>query len=288
MKKVLFIICCALSMTQSALATAQEGNIIFIDGEEWRLLGEPIWADTALYNRMKAILPKDRSWSTANWDGYTSYWSIKQGQLCLDKIGIELYDEKNRTRHRKSIPESQMHSLFKNHMENGVIVGTMFSGKLRLARGRCIYYVHSGYDSSFEYETFLTIDKGRVVARKDYHNGLIEGLSLSNNKDYASFREKFMQRVENLPDINEPKRIIFTIKDVKGDSLGNIKACTVKVRNGSEAIANEMKQYIMETHPWKLLYLYDEYVLPERVFSFVIIKEEEEVVLKAYDSLPVE
>ena len=97
-----------------------------------------------------------------------------------------------------------------------------------------------------------------------------------------------MQRVENLPDINEPKRIIFTIKDVKGDSLGNIKACTVKVRNGSEAIANEMKQYIMETHPWKLLYLYDEYVLPERVFSFVIIKEEEEVVLKAYDSLPVE
>ena len=113
-----------------------------------------------------------------------------------------------------------------------------------------------------------------MTARKDYHNRLIEGLSLSNDKDYRSFREKFMQRVENLPELNEPKRILFTIKDVKGDSLGNIKSCTVNVRNGSEDIANEMKQYIMETHPWKLLYLYDEYILPERVFTIVIVKEE--------------
>lgn len=261
-------------MSQSAFATAQDGNIIFIDGEEWRLLGEPIWADRALYHRMKEILPKDRSWSTANWDGYTSYWSIRQGRLCLDKIGIEMYDGETRTTHKKNISESQMDSLFKNHIEDGAIVGTMFSGELRLARGRCIHYVNLGFESSFEYETFLTIDKGRVTARKDYHNRLIEGLSLSNDKDYRSFREKFMQRVENLPELNEPKRILFTIKDVKGDSLGNIKSCTVNVRNGSEDIANEMKQYIMETHPWKLLYLYDEYILPERVFTIVIVKEE--------------
>ena len=96
MKKFLFMIIFALAMTQSVFATAQEGNVIFIDGEEWMLLGEPIMADSVLFQRMKAVLPKDRSWTTANWDGYTSYWSLKQGLLYLDKITVKFFNNETK------------------------------------------------------------------------------------------------------------------------------------------------------------------------------------------------
>ena len=75
-------------------ATGQDGDIIYIDGKQWILLGKPVYADSILSNDLRAALPEERSITTANWDGYTAYWSISQEKLCLDSIKYNLYRER--------------------------------------------------------------------------------------------------------------------------------------------------------------------------------------------------
>ncbi|MBP5560659.1 MAG: hypothetical protein J6X70_02515 [Muribaculaceae bacterium] len=87
MKRFLFL-CQLLFVVIIAHATAQEGDIIFIEGTRWELLGCPVGADSALYHKLETVLPKDRPIITSNWDGFTAYWSIQQDQLYLDSIYI--------------------------------------------------------------------------------------------------------------------------------------------------------------------------------------------------------
>lgn len=91
MKKILTCIQFLL-LAIAANATGQEGDIIYIDGTRWELLGRPVSRDSVLYHHLKAVLPSNRSISTANWDGFTAYWSIVQDVLCLDSIRCEHYD----------------------------------------------------------------------------------------------------------------------------------------------------------------------------------------------------
>lgn len=81
-----------LFLAIAANATAQTPDIIYIDGIRWELLGRPVCANSKLYRHLKAVLPTKRSTSTANWDGFTAYWSIKQDVLYLDNILCEYYD----------------------------------------------------------------------------------------------------------------------------------------------------------------------------------------------------
>ena len=80
MKRVLlFIQYLILAITVNA--TGQDGDIIYIDGTRWELLGRPICVDSLLYHDLRAVLPSERSILTSNWDGFTGYWSITQNVL---------------------------------------------------------------------------------------------------------------------------------------------------------------------------------------------------------------
>jgi hypothetical protein len=165
-----------------------------------------------------------------------------------------------------------MEELFKSYMKNGNIEGSMFSGKLRVAKGACISYVHMGFESRFEEETFLTMDKGKVTERKDYHNKVLGGADFSNQNDLAQVKKLFLEQVSGLPEFSEIKRLIFTVKNVKMDAQGHITDCDVIVKQAPEVFAQKMKDIIMSIRPWKRLYLYEEYVLPSyNSFSFSMI-----------------
>lgn len=56
-----------LFISLSTYATAQEGDVIYIDGVQWILLGKPVYADSVLSRELKEALPKDRGWSTYTW-----------------------------------------------------------------------------------------------------------------------------------------------------------------------------------------------------------------------------
>ena len=62
---------------------------------------------------------------------------------------------------KKIIPYS-LKMLFKKAGDRAVMA-TWFTGKIRIPQGNRTYYVHEGYDSRFERETLITIDKAKVI-----------------------------------------------------------------------------------------------------------------------------
>ena len=126
MKKILACIQFLL-LAIAANATGQEGDIIYIDGTRWELLGRPVSRDSVLYHHLKAVLPSNRSISTANWDGFTAYWSIVQDVLCLDSMRCEHYDANCREYIAERIPNDTLLRVFKNWEIFVLLRGKLFT-----------------------------------------------------------------------------------------------------------------------------------------------------------------
>ena len=95
MKKILICIQFLL-LTTVAYATGQDSDVIYINGTRWALLDRPVCRDSLLYHHLKAVLPAESHITTANWDGFTSYWSIEEDVFYLDSIRCEHYDINSR------------------------------------------------------------------------------------------------------------------------------------------------------------------------------------------------
>ena len=271
MKKTIFCIC-AVVFALCSFATPQEVNVIYIDGEAWMMSTEPLLEDSALFNRMKASLPKDRLIKSSNWDGYASYWSIKQKRLHLDSIQFQFLNRETNQYRKECFSESKMKSLFKGYVGKKGVVATWFTGTLSAVRGNIIRGIHLGHESIYDHEIFLTIKKGRVTKREDYHNKVIDGYSCDSGdmeKNHNKDELMAMLRVhhENYPELAQVKRILFIFKNIGLDSSGHITDCTVtaQVNKGDKwevhpGIAEEMKKALMAIYPWKTLYLRGKYV----------------------------
>ena len=77
-------------------ATAQEGDVIYIDGTKWELYALPLEQDSEISQKLRTILPdyKDRSQRTSNRRGYTAHWNLDEGgMLCLQYIQINIVEQ---------------------------------------------------------------------------------------------------------------------------------------------------------------------------------------------------
>lgn len=261
-KRLIFILTLEL-LPLAMYATGQEGDIIYIDGKQWMLLGKPVYADSVLWNDLKATLPEERTISTANWDGYTAYWSISQDKLCLDSIKYDLYDKATKKSHTERMPSDIMLRVFKKYNDGNRIVATWFSNDLRVASGKKIYYVHIGYERNYEYEQIISIDHGKLTGKQAYHNYVVDGFSFDNNSpDFqAQLREKFPLHIENYPELANVKRIVFSIKRARVNAEGDLVECEVKVLKPSDnqRLADEMTALLKAYHPWRVSYINGEF-----------------------------
>ena len=265
MKKVVFIQV-LLCFSLFAMATGQAGDVITIDGEHWTLMGKPIDSDSMLYHRIKALLPKDRSINTANWDGYTAYWSIRNDRLYLDRIEVEMYDKETKRLHTENLPEADMRKVFSKYYQQQQIVASWVNHDIRVAKGKTLYYVHSDYFRNLEYEQILTIKQGKVTLRKEYHNRVVvkEGFSL-DNINQEEIRRRFPLHTQDYPELAGVGRLIISISKIQLDEKGNLLDCNVKVthrdmKGSIEGLAQEMKTMLKQIQPWKTLYINGEYV----------------------------
>ena len=260
MKRVFLCFLC-LFLAIAAHATGQEGDIIYIDGTRWELLGRPVCADSLLYHDLKAALPPERSWSTANWDGFTAYWSIKQDELCLDSIQCTYYDSVTKDFVSNCITTTTLFRVFRKHVKGGRIVAGWLTEDIRVATGKVIYYQHMGFERNYENEQVISIDKGKVCGKKEYHNYVIDGFSFDKVKDNAELRRLFPIHIEQYPELANVKRIMFTIKKAHVDSQGNLVECEVKVLNpaDNQRLATEMANLLKAYHPWKVTYVNGEF-----------------------------
>ena len=182
-----------LFISLSTYATAQEGDVIYIDGVQWILLGKPVYADSVLSRELKEALPKDRGWSTANWSGYTAYWSIWKDKLCLDSVQYMIYDGSDRLGRTESLPSKTLRRLFKKYVEGKRIVATWLDGDIRVAKGKMIYYVHDGYRRNYENERMISIGQGKVRGVKDYQNYVVEGFAFDEYHPEANPPGNFLE-----------------------------------------------------------------------------------------------
>lgn len=260
--KRLFIFITLTLMSLTMYATGQEGDIIYIDGEQWELLGKPIYADSVLSRELKNALPKERGINTANWAGYTAYWSIQQEKLYLDSIRYVIYDSAQKSR-TECLPSKAMRRIFKKYASRKRIVATWFNNEIRVAKGKQLYYVHEGYTRNYEHERVISIEQGKVCGTKDYQNYVVDGFSFDkyrpNNK--AELREKFPLHIEQYPELADVKRILFNIKRARVDAQGNLVECEVKVfrPNDNPRLAAEMAEAMKAYRPWRVMFINGEY-----------------------------
>lgn len=261
MKRLIFIFT-LLFVYMATYATGWDADIIYIDGAEWMLLGKPIYSDSVLRKDMIAALPPQRSTSTANWDGYTAYWSIQHEKLCLDSIEYNLYDSETKKYRSECLPQDVLIRVFEKYTDGKRIVASWFSDDIRVASGKQIYYEHTLYERNYENERIIGIERGKVCSMKDYHNYILEGFSFSQLKNNADLREMFPLHIEQYPELVDVKQIAFYIKRARVDAQGNLVECKVKVYRPDDnpRLAAEMAEMLMAYHPWQVYYINGEYL----------------------------
>lgn len=257
-----------LLMTFTAYATGQDSDVIYINGELWELLGKPVYQSAVLSDNLIAALPKDRTTSTANDDGFTAFWSIRRDVLRLDSIKYKVFDKTTKKFHEKKLPSKTLLTVFKEYASGKQIVASWIMGNIRMAKGKVIYYQHDGYERDYEEEQLISLKHGKVTKKNVFHNYVIDGLAFD---DYSSmkdedFAKKFPLHVERYPELADAKRILFTVKRARVDATGHLVDCEMRAivslndkTTEHKGIANEMAKCMKAYYPWRVLYINGEY-----------------------------
>ena len=248
----------------TAYATGQEGDVIYINGERLELLGKPICLDSTLYHTLKDELPSNRPIVTSNWDGFTAYWSINNDKLYLDSVRCEAYDPNAKAVVGESIPSETLYRIFSRYNAGNRIVASWVSGKFRVAKGKVIYYQHTGFERNYEDETLLDIDQGKVIGKKEYQNFVSEGFAfdkLELNGAQEMLHKILPLHIERYPELAHVKRLVFRVKHARVDERGNLLECDVQVvkPDVNPQLATEIAEALKAYHPWKVYYINGEF-----------------------------
>jgi hypothetical protein len=151
--------------------TAQETDLILIDGVQHALLTNPLDAYRERYRR-DIIFLQDHP-NTGCWRGYVAEWEIDEGRLFLLKVvGNISYKGRGSDYNifHDKIPAT-LSEIF--GPVSGRVPATWYSGELRVPVGEMIEYVHAGYGSRFPKYLLIPVVNGvcgeqKYVSDKEY------------------------------------------------------------------------------------------------------------------------
>jgi hypothetical protein len=135
---------------------AQLPDYILVDGIKMELYTNPLEQYWMLRKKKRPDFHTTKSCKR----GYIATWELRDKQLILLAIDGNA-DKKILFLWRKTIRYT-LRKLFPKAGEKGVLAN-WFSGKLRVPQGNRTLYVHHEYDSRFEREMVITIERGHVV-----------------------------------------------------------------------------------------------------------------------------
>lgn len=170
MKLLLTIVLC-LFTGAAAFATAQYPDKIIYNGKEYRLHSNPL---ESYFEKNPGKRPSGGLQSSALWRGYVATFEIRDNQLYVKDIEIEIRD--TTTKEFKAIWKSVLKEVFPDQKNIKV---DWLTGLLVIPYGKLVNYVHMGYGSTYENYILLEIDKGDL--KKEMKFGY---------KEYEKFKEK--------------------------------------------------------------------------------------------------
>lgn len=200
--KFLMVLVTAVFVATRVLGTAQVPDKLILDGKEVPLFENPLeflWVDEAgtpvllsavfaeppttsegrkkmeaFYERRPEVFRKGVR-SSSNWRGYVATWQIDGNRLMLCRIE-QMRIRANPEAATNADADPDIRELFEVSIEKVLLGRSLpvfaewYSGKLRVPQGKMLDYVHMGYGSRSERDTFLDLKNGMLVSRVDIEN----------------------------------------------------------------------------------------------------------------------
>ena len=218
-----------LVVPTAAHATAQIPDLLIVNGDTLMLFCNPLEA----YFTKEHPRPDDMYGlgSTACWRNYQAYFELRQDSLFL--TGIRLGDKGDST---------DFYPLTKLFGEKATPAGVFafwVNNTLTCVDGECLYYIHMGYASIYEFNIEFIVRHGLVKKKKIYDNRNTFILSDRHNGGSANLLQTFVEQqidYSNLDFYEMDSHIDVIVKKV--DGKGRIKKVEIKglTRNQERAV----------------------------------------------------
>lgn len=177
---IVFILFVFVNLT--VFGTAQVADKIIYNGQEYMLFSNPMESFFAQYPEKR---PEGGIITTASWRGYVATFEIKDNQLYLKDIEIDVYIKDEKVNDKYS-SKSVLNEIFPNQEHIKI---DWLTGILVIPHGELVNYVHMGYASTYENYILLEIDKGDLKNEKQF-----------NSNDYEKFKERQFQAFKKTED----------------------------------------------------------------------------------------
>ena len=259
----MFILSVLLLLSCAPLkATRLDGDVIYIEGEEWELLNKPIEWDSTLFVRLMEFLPENHCTSTANWEGYTAHWEVRDDSLYLQHLEVCVYDTLTRECDTLAFFPDSLKALFAPYYKNGRICARWMNGTIRAGRGELVRYEHMGFDRNVETERLMRLRGGGVVEDRTYHNRKQEGL------DLEGVHRELVRRFpwDDFPEYKD-SFFLFWVRDVRVSPDGRLSDFVLRRfsdrgKRGEELkdtpIGDALRKTLKSIGPWQVLYIHNE------------------------------
>jgi len=135
---------------------AQLPDIIILNGVQMDLYSNPLEEYWINSKKKKPLFYKLISCQR----GYVATWEVKDKQLFLKEVDGNFVKKVFLFARRKA--KYSIQQLFPKS-RGRMVKAEWFSGKLRIPSGPMTMYEHSGYQSRFESEIIVTVERGNVL-----------------------------------------------------------------------------------------------------------------------------
>jgi hypothetical protein len=182
MRQVLVIIF-LLFLGSHSWATGQIPDKILYGGKSYELNSNPL---EPYFEKNSEKKPKSSIQSTALWRGYVATFEIKDSQLVVKDIEIEVENYDSTMRLYQTRWVSVFDQVFPGRSEVAI---DWWSGLLVLPYGKMVQYVHMGYGSTYENYILLAIEKGHFKTERRF-----------DDKTYVKFRARQYEAFKKTPE----------------------------------------------------------------------------------------
>lgn len=154
----LIIAALVLLVPSTVFATAQQPDVLVVDGKLYPLYANPLEEFFKTEKSRPRFQIAPNTMSSGNWRGYVATWTIEDKTLFLIKIDSWICSGGDKASCRKV----NLKNLFGKQLIGGRVKATWVSGDLKVPDGELLQYVHMGYGSVYERELFFRINAGKL------------------------------------------------------------------------------------------------------------------------------
>ncbi|MEM7512890.1 MAG: hypothetical protein AAF388_18320 [Bacteroidota bacterium] len=204
--KSIVIFLLATYLPHSVFSTAQIPDKLIYNGKKYALHSNPL---EEYFKEFPDKRPRREVSSTALWRGYMATFIVKDNQLYLKDIEVEVRD----TTSGRSFDYKWISVLKEVFPEEEFKKIDWLSGLLVIPNGELVNYVHMGYASTYSNYILLELDKGnltyeKIFGYKEYEKFKAQQFeAFKLTEDYQKIREELIGEGSSENEIDDFLRI---------------------------------------------------------------------------------